>query len=129
MWALPLRPKPHAQPVGEIGQQVDRADPGTIGAAADQQVEQHDDGHPDQRQFFRHLPRQQRLEDDIGIGQRQEVQGVAEIQVALDDPDAEPGADEEQQQNTHLAAAAQEQPLVRGQPTLGGDGFDAGASG
>jgi hypothetical protein len=47
--------------------------------------------HPDQRQLFRHLPRQQRLQDDIGIGQRQEVQGVAEIQVALDDPEPNHG--------------------------------------
>jgi hypothetical protein len=46
-----------------------------------------DDGETDQAESFRHVAGDQRLQRDIGIGERQHAERVAVVQVALDDPD------------------------------------------
>ncbi len=60
----------------------------------------------------------QGLQRDEGISERQDIQRVAVIQVAFDQPDTGQWAEQKQAKNTELRYAAQNQPFMGTQPAF-----------
>ena len=113
-----LDAQPAPQPGGGIGDDVDRADPGTEKTAAEQQIEGKYDAAAENRFPVRRVTRCDRLQQNEGVGERKHAEGEAGRKVSLDQPQPEPWADQEQQQDRELTESAQQQPLVGLEPAL-----------
>src|SRR5690606_40696492 len=118
-----LDAQPAAQPCGGIGDDVHGADPGAIQASAEQQVERQHQPGADQGVAVGRVQRSQGLQHDEGVRQGDDVQQQAGAEVAFQDPDAEPGAEQEQAQDAELRQAAQYQPAVRLPEAFAGQGL------
>ena len=112
-----------AQPGSGIRDHVHRAYPGTIDTSANQGIESQHDEHANNGSGLRHHTGKHGLQQDVGIGQGQGFQRKAGSQVALHDPQIQPGTRHEGGEYAQLADAPEDEPPVSGQPSLFGDGF------
>jgi len=72
---------------------------------------------------MRNHPGHHRLQQDMGIGQGQHLQRFAVGEIPLHKPDAGQRPEHKEPEDTELAEASQDQPLMSPQKTLGLRGF------
>ena len=104
-----------AQPRCQVRDRIDRTHPRAEHPSADEQVEGEDEAGAEPCRGPGDVSGSDRLQHEVRVGQRQDVQRQARRQVALDDPDSGDGARQEERQG-RPAQALGPGPQRRGRP-------------